>query len=131
MWEHGMRVPISRDELAFVRLRIYGSAGDREMDALLDTGAFFVTIPPDDAIALGYDLASAPRVRVTTANGVIQAPQIVLSRVQLGTFEEADVPAVCIQIPGGRISSLLGWSLLSRFNIAIEFKQQTLTIADP
>ena len=109
-------------------IRVYGHSGVREMDALLDTGAFLVSIPPEDATDLGYSLDTAPLISVGTANGVIQAPNITLSRIRLGEFDETDVLAICLDIAEGGISSLLGLSLLGRFKIVIDPTGKTLSI---
>jgi clan AA aspartic protease (TIGR02281 family) len=115
----------------FVQLRVHGRNGMHEFDAVLDTGAAFVTIPTGDAVALGYSISNAPRVEVTTASGVVRVPKITLSRVSLGELEEMDVPALCLDIAGGSISSLLGLSLLSRFKIVIDPRHRLLSITRP
>lgn len=98
------------------------------MEAVLDTGASFLTIPPEDALDIGYDLAGLPKVTVATANGIIEAPKIILSRVKVGEYLEMDVPAICLDIAAGGVSSLLGLSLIERFNVAIESKRGLLTL---
>jgi len=126
-----MRLSVSPDTPIILTLRVHGEKGFCETDAMLDTGASFVTIPPEVAHDLGYELARAPRIAVATANGVIEAPKIVLSRVSVGGFEEADVPALCLDISAAGVSSLLGLSFLSRFNVALDWKSQKLVISDP
>ena len=125
-----MHVPISPGALILLRIRVFGGSASREMDGVLDTGASFVTIPPEDAIDLGYDLASAPKVTVSTANGPIQVSKITLPRVELGPHAADDVAAICLDIAGGGVSSLVGLSLISRFNITIDNKAGILTISD-
>lgn len=126
-----MQLPIVPGRPVVIRIRVYGEKGVREMDALLDTGAAFVTISPRSAAQLGYDLQGAPRVPVATANGVVDAPQILLSRVSFGEFGEADVPALCVDVSPAGVGALLGLSLLGRFNITLDAKVRMLTITDP
>jgi len=126
-----METQIAAGEPIVLTIRVFGDSGVREMDAVLDTGASFLTIPPEDAMDLGYELAGAPRVAVATANGVIQAPKILLSRVSLGEYVETDVPAMCLDIAAGGVSSVLGLSLLGRFKLTIDYKSGRLTILDP
>lgn len=126
-----MEFPISPFEPIRVTAHIYGEAGVREVEALLDTGSLFVTIRPGIASALGYSLDSAPSTTVVTANGVTEAPVITLSRVAFAGLEEADVPALCLDIDVAGASSLLGLSLLSRLNFSVDNKAHTLTITDP
>ena len=126
-----MEISISPGELIVLRIRVFSGSASREMDGALDTGASFVTIPPEDAIDLGYDLAGAPKVTVATANGLIQVPKIVLPRVELGPHAVNDVAAICLDIAGDEVSSLLGLSLICRFNITIDNKAGVLTVTDP
>ena len=126
-----MDLTITPGEPIVVPIRVFGRSGAREMDALLDTGASFLTIPPEDAIDLGYSLEESPRVSLATAKGTIEAPKVVLSHVTLGPYDARAVPAICLDIAGAGVSSLLGLSLLARFNIALQSKAGTLTITDP
>ena len=126
-----MQSPIIPGQPIVIRVRVYGEKGVREMRALLDTGAAYVTILPSTAVQLGYDLQSAPRIPIATANGVIAAPKIVLSRVSFGEFGEADVPALCLDISAAGVGALLGLNLLGRFNIHLDAKARLLSITAP
>ena len=126
-----MQVPISPGKAVFVPLRVHGDLGIRETDALLDTGSTYVASPVADAVSLGYSLDAAPKVTAATANGPIEAPRITLSRVELGEFVETDVAAICLDVPGSEIRSLLGLSLLSRFRVVLDPEDKTLTITRP
>jgi predicted aspartyl protease len=59
-------------------VQVCGEGKIREVDAILDTGASYLVITTQDAIDLGHDLILAPRLSVATANGVVQAPLIVV-----------------------------------------------------
>jgi len=110
---------------------VFGPRGMRGVYGLLDTGAAFVTIPLQDAIDLGDDLRSAPLQRVTTANGVIRAPKITLSRVRLAELEAVDVPALCLDLPGSPTAALIGMNLISRFNVTLDATHRELRINAP
>jgi len=112
-------------------IRVFGPSGMREMQALLDTGAAWVTIPPHEAVYLGYDLGSAPRRKVLGATGVVLAPTIMLPRVSLGELDASDVPALCLDLPGGLIPALLGMSMISRFNVTLDATHRELRISAP
>lgn len=126
-----MQTAISPGRPICLPVRLYGPSGVRELEALLDTGSLFLTVPAADALAMGYPLARSPRIVVVTANGLTEAPQIVLSRVTVGEFELTDVPAICLDIDVVGASSLLGLSLLSRLNVFVDNKAGILTITDP
>ena len=90
-----------------------------------------MTLAPADASALGYGLEDCPSIPIATANGVTEAPRIVLSRVVVGEFAFEQVPAICLDIDVAGASSLLGLSLLSHLNVAVDNKAGVLTITDP
>jgi aspartyl protease family protein len=82
---------------------------------LLDTGATFVALSPQDALAAGIAPGSLSFSEATnTANGVAHVARASLRSVRLGQFELGDVSAVVMeqQMP----ISLLGMSFLSRVN---------------
>ena len=126
-----MELSISPGSPVRFPIRLYGTVGVREVMALLDTGASVLTISPEAAAALGYDLGRAPTVRVVTASGAADAPRILLSRVQLGEFAIESVPAICLDVSGVGASCLLGLSALARLNVFLDNKSGTLTITDP
>jgi len=102
----------------------------REIDSLLDTGATYLVITTEDAIDLGYDLAVAPRFPVVTANGIVEAPLILLESVQLGPYTVRNVSTLSLNMAGDRVSSLLGLSVLSQLKICIDAKNGLLTVED-
>ena len=126
-----MQVPIVPGEPIVLPIRVHGSNGVREMDALIDTGATCMTIPPEDAIDLGYNLKECVMLSAATASGLLEVPRVILSRVVVLGYEQTDVPAICLDIPVGGVSSLLGLSLLSRFELKLDFKNGRLAITDP
>jgi len=80
---------------------------------LVDTGATFVALSPDDAAAAGLSPATLAFTEATnTANGVTHVARTTLRSVRLGQLELGDVPAVVMERP--MPISLLGMSFLSR-----------------
>ncbi len=126
-----MEHPISPGQTIRLPITVHGAGRDCELDAVVDTGASFVTIPRRAAAFLGYDLRRAQRVRINTANGVVRAPQVILTKVVLGELEETGVPAVCLDIGAGGVLSLLGMSFLGRFRILLDPRKRLLSITRP
>lgn len=125
-----MKYPIEPLSPIILPITIFGDQVSRTIDSLLDTGASYLVITRQDAIDLGYDLVFAPPFDVVTANGVVRAPRIVLKAVTLGPFTARNIPTLCLDMSGDRISSLLGLSFLSHFKISIDFKGGILEIQD-
>jgi clan AA aspartic protease (TIGR02281 family) len=119
-----LRMRIEPMSPIIVPIQIRGGGKSREVDSLLDTGASYLVIATQDAIDLGYDLTLAPKLSVVTANGIVQAPLIILEEVQLGHYVARHVQTLCLDMVGDRISSLLGLSLLSRFRILLNFRSK-------
>lgn len=126
-----MQIPVSPGLPVRLRIRVYGPRGVREVTALLDTGASLLTLAPELAIELGYDLHRAPTVRVATASGTADAPKILLSRVQVGEFSFERIPTLCLNVLPVGASCLLGLNALARLNVFLDHKSGTLTITDP
>ena len=126
-----MELPVSPGSPVRLPVRVYGPRGVREIIALLDTGASILTITPDIAAELGYDLQRAATVRVATASGTADASRILLSRIQVGEFAFERVPTLCLEVSRVGVSCLLGLSALSRLNVSFDNKRGTLTITDP
>jgi clan AA aspartic protease (TIGR02281 family) len=66
------------------RVKIDGTAGSREIDMVLDTGAVYTVIAWDVAKDIGYDPAiSERRMPIITANGIIEAPLINIKSIHI------------------------------------------------
>ncbi len=86
---------------------------------ILDTGASFTAISMDVAQRLGITVsADQPRIQISTANGLIQAPMVTLNAVNLQGALVEQVPAVVLDELNG-FDGLLGLSFLNHFNIDI------------
>lgn len=122
------RIPLQRrGSLALLPARING----REAGSLiLDTGASLVALNAAAAAALGIRSTGAARVRLTTANGVIQAPLVILDEVEVGGTIALHVPAVIHEFPGmpPDIVGLLGMSFLDRFQVNLDITSGNLIL---
>jgi aspartyl protease family protein len=80
---------------------------------LVDTGATFVSLSPDDAAAAGLSPQTLAFTEATnTANGVAHVARTSLRSIRLGQLEVSDVSAVVMERP--MPVSLLGMSFLNR-----------------
>ena len=83
---------------------------------LLDTGASFVTLTPEDAKKIGVDTGSLHfATPIRTANGLIQAAPIVIDTLSIGSIARHRVAAL-VAPPGSLEESLLGMSFLNTLN---------------
>lgn len=93
---------------------------------VVDTGATYVSLTPDDARAAGIDPDRLQfTLRSQTANGVAQMAPITLREVRLGQLSLTDVPAVVMRSSG---VSLLGMSFLRRLD-GYQIRDGELTIS--
>jgi aspartyl protease family protein len=84
------------------------------MSLLVDTGATFVTLTPDDAAEIGIDPSTLDFVvPIQTANGTIRAASIRLERIAIGRIERENIPAL-VAPRGALDESLLGLSFLDK-----------------
>ena len=94
---------------------------------IVDTGATDMVLSRRDARRAGIDPdALAYLGQAQTANGVVPLARVNLSRVDIGGWEETNVPAT---VNGGDMDgSLLGMSFLQRFG-RISIENDTLTLS--
>lgn len=91
---------------------VRAGVNDTNLTLMVDTGASFVTLTPDDAEAIGIDLSDLRfGVPIRTANGIIRAAPVRIERVAIGSIERSNVPAL-VAPPDTLDQSLLGMSFL-------------------
>ena len=97
---------------------------------ILDTGASYTSINATVANRLGISPAGGTNVRLTTANGVIQAPLVVVDEVDVGGAVARHVPVVVHDLPGmpSNVAGLLGISFLERFRMNLDIGSSLLTL---
>jgi clan AA aspartic protease (TIGR02281 family) len=93
---------------------------------LVDTGATYVSLTPEDATKLGFDLTKLNwNIPMQTANGITRNAQVTLADVRLSRIVAYNVPALVMRQSG---ISLLGMSFLSRLR-SWQISNGVLTIA--
>lgn len=100
----------------------------KRMTMMVDTGASFVTLTPEDAESLGIDLGKLRfGMTISTANGEIQAAPIVVKSIEVGSITRNNVPGLVA--PRHTLNqSLLGMSFLNTLDgYAISGDRMVLT----
>lgn len=102
---------------------------DSNLTMVLDTGATYTAISKEAAEDLGYDLESAPKIWVTTANGRVALPKIRLKTIDLNGYVAKDVDATVMTLPSKvPFSGLLGLSFIRNHKITIDTESDKLLI---
>lgn len=95
---------------------------------VVDTGASYTMISQATAKELDIDLEKKlPTISFQTANGVIQAPLVTLSSIDVGGLQVKDLTAAVHDVfPDPGVSGLLGLNFLSNFRMDIDTKTGVL-----
>ncbi|MDR0529235.1 MAG: retroviral-like aspartic protease family protein [Zoogloeaceae bacterium] len=114
--EKGESVTLTPDRYGM--FRIDGKINDNPVRFTVDTGATWIMMAPSEARRLGVSLADAETVGITTANGKVLAPKVLLKSVSVGHTTLRDIEAVVVlrEMP----DIYLGMSALEHFNILLE-----------
>jgi clan AA aspartic protease (TIGR02281 family) len=88
---------------------------------ILDTGATYMSISQEMAEELGIDLSRTEMVPITTANGKIEVPKVILKSVKVNGLEAKDVEATVMNFKkDASFSGLLGLSFINQFKLTID-----------
>ncbi|MDB5572092.1 MAG: family clan aspartic protease [Hyphomicrobiales bacterium] len=118
-----VEIPADASGQFHARVEIEG----RMFNMLVDTGATFVSLTHEDALALGLRLAPSDyTLPLITANGELRAARTNLRRVRIDTISAGDVPAIVLP-RGASGVSLLGMSFLKTVK-GIEVASGTLVM---
>lgn len=104
---------------------------DREQaNFIVDTGASYTVISRSTARKLGINLRKKlPKVRLQTANGMIDAPIVPLESIEVGGLRVVKLMAVVHDFSKDRsISGLLGLNFLSHFRMDIDTQKGILVL---
>lgn len=94
---------------------------------VVDTGATYTSISQELADSMGPGLRYVGTVRITTANGQIDVPKVIIDRIRINNLEARNVEATVINLhKGGSFSGLLGLSFLRNFQLTINPKSNQL-----
>ena len=109
-------------------MMVEGSVNGVAVRFIVDTGASFVVIPPAVAERAGIETVEAPRVSVQTANGLVQAPLVNISRLKIGRLSQRRVAAVVQNISSDGQMGLLGMSFLSAYKMTVDQSHSMLLL---
>ena len=105
-----------------------GPSSTQQADLMLDTGAEYCSISTSMARLLGYDLKRQHRkIAIRTANGVIQVPSILITKVRIGNAYAHHVAVTCQDIPG--VAGFIGLNFIRRCRTIIDYRKQTIDIS--
>jgi aspartyl protease family protein len=113
-----VRAPPTPNENVYRRARdghfyVEADVNGARIRFLVDTGATYVALSPDDARSAGLRVFDSDyTAQSSTANGVTRVAPVTLRQVELDQLQLFDVPAVVLEVP--MPVSLLGMSFLSR-----------------
>jgi clan AA aspartic protease (TIGR02281 family) len=86
---------------------------------IIDTGATYTSITQEMAEALGYGIGQdTERVLISTANGVVSAPVVILDSVSLGGYGVRNLKAIVL--PQRSQPGLLGLNYLQNFRFSVD-----------
>jgi clan AA aspartic protease (TIGR02281 family) len=88
---------------------------------IIDTGATYTSISQEMAEQMGLDLQHCEKVYITTANGRIEVPKVVIDTLSVNGLEAHNVEATVIQVRrGSSFAGLLGLSFIRQFVLTID-----------
>jgi clan AA aspartic protease (TIGR02281 family) len=88
---------------------------------VVDTGATYTSISRDMAKEMGLDLTNCDHIVITTANGRIEVPKVLIKRLKVKGLEAQNVEATVIDIHrGASFNGLLGLSFIKKFKLTID-----------
>jgi clan AA aspartic protease (TIGR02281 family) len=122
-----VRVPLHPDDRALMLTAVV----DHYIQApfILDTGATYTTISTDLARRLGYQPSMAQHIKITTANGEIMLPRVVLKSLTLNGYTAYNVEATVMTMPTNvPFAGLLGMSFIRHHRITIDADAAHLVI---
>jgi clan AA aspartic protease (TIGR02281 family) len=126
-----MRVQLkpSRNAL-LLNARLTQQSRQTQGDLIVDTGATYTSISQQMAEELGLDLVSCAKVHITTANGRIEVPKVIIETLNVNGLEAHNIEATVIPVrPGSSFSGLLGLSFLRNFIVTIDAQGGSLVFS--
>jgi clan AA aspartic protease (TIGR02281 family) len=108
-----------------------GLNGAVNQEFMVDTGASMVTIPSATVQALGLQVVRGDhwdRHQVSTVGGVVSAQEVLIETLEIEGWEEHNVSALVIDIPGQPGVGLLGLNYLGRFKMDLNSNEGTLSL---
>lgn len=119
---HQVAVPLKGSQNALIVDALLSQGSARTDGAfIIDTGATYTSISEEMAEQLGLNLERCEKIRITTANGRIEVPKILIQKLSVNGLEAYNVEATVIPIRhGSSFSGLLGLSFIRQFVLTID-----------
>ena len=113
---------------AYLTILVKEPAGEKEFNAIIDTGAYKTMIPESECESLGLEKIEEREVLgicpVPTTVSIYRADVFCLGRRTVGSL-------IGFNIPSREAVSLVGRDILRKFNLDLNYKQNKVMIADP
>lgn len=121
-------VPLKPSENALIVEAVVRHGGQEDQGSfILDTGATYTSISTQMAKNLGINLHNSEKILITTANGRISVPKVLLKNLKVNGVEAHNVEATVIPISkDASFSGLLGLSFIRQFVMTIDTTQNQL-----
>jgi len=93
---------------------------------IFDTGASYTTISTGLAGKLGISTANAPKVKIMTGSGYIEAPKIIIKKIEINGLAAYNVETLITDLPmhisgtAGDLAGLLGLSFMKDFKVTVD-----------
>ena len=118
-----------RSGLIMIRTRIWGPLEGHVFYLALDTGATDTMVSADLLAKIGYDLSAQPFAKIRTAGGIIQTPDITVSRLEALGQRRVDFPLLAHDFsPRATVDGVLGLDFLRGHVLNIDFRLGRLTL---
>lgn len=107
---------------------VQGRVNGVAMQFMVDTGASFVSIPPEIAKRAKINTSGAQKITLQTANGKIEAPLIRAPSIEAGGIKQRNILSVIHGFSPDGNTGLLGMSFLSNFRMTIDQKNKLILL---
>lgn len=93
---------------------------------IFDTGASYTTISTELASRLRIPTYNAPKMKIMTGSGYIDAPKITLDKIEVNGLAAYNVEALVADLPmhtsgtAGNVAGLLGLSFMKDFKVTVD-----------
>ena len=102
--------------------------GLRRTILALDTAATQTCIAESLLASIGLNTSVAPKVRVATANGEIEVPEVMLPVLSALGHEKNDFKVLAVNMPSSTFSGVLGLDFFRDKVLRIDFRNGTIDL---
>ena len=119
-----------RGALFFTQAALKQQESVRVVSLLIDSGATYTILSWATLVSLNLDPAgSTVRRPITTANGLVLMPEVLIERVDALGQTVTQFPVLAHTIPlGSKVAGVLGMNFLRKFEIKLNFKHAFVEI---